>query len=215
MKKLLCTAAAVAVLACASPVMANTITASGSTELTFGTTLGAADYGTVNYTFLNGGNTIDFDVVLKSGYEFINSGQAGVFSFTTNIPVSYGSIVSNTIATGWTGLGNGTGTAFHMDGQGDFGGGVTHAGNGGSNPLGTELMFAITGASAITLLQSTGGLGSFFAADVCQSTAGVCTGATGIVGVPAPALGAGLPGLIAACGGLLALARRRRNKLAA
>jgi hypothetical protein len=32
--------------------------------------------------------------------------------------------------------------------------------------------------------------------------------------VPAPILGAGLPGLLAACGGLLALARRRRQKLA-
>ena len=32
--------------------------------------------------------------------------------------------------------------------------------------------------------------------------------------VPGPAVGAGLPALIAACGGLLAVARRRRKKLA-
>ena len=40
------------------------------------------------------------------------------------------------------------------------------------------------------------------------------TAATTITGAPGPLAGAGMPGLIAACAGLLALARRRRQKIA-
>jgi hypothetical protein len=45
------------------------------------------------------------------------------------------------------------------------------------------------------------------------------TGGTGFAAsnthaVPGPVVGAGLPGIVVACGGLLALARRRRQRLA-
>ena len=57
----------------------------------------------------------------------------------------------------------------------------------------------------------------FAAVDIFKNgcTGEACTGATGAtVGVPGPIVGAGLPGLLAACFGMIALAKRRRNKLA-
>ncbi|SRR6266705_2831637 len=53
----------------------------------------------------------------------------------------------------------------------------------------------------------------FVCTDPCSSNQ-VETALTGFAAVPAPIVGAGLPGLIAACGALIALARRRRRRIA-
>src|SRR5262249_25620839 len=96
---------------CSGYARADTITASGSSILNNGTTLGAGNYGTVTYTF--SGSTISFDVQLNAGYQFINTGFPAVFAFTTNNAITYGPTPPSLVignATGiWSGIPNGTG----------------------------------------------------------------------------------------------------------
>jgi len=165
---------------------ADTITASGSSILDNGTTLGSGNYGIVTYNFLSGNTSVSFDVQLNSGYQFVHTGFDSVFAFTTNTPITIGSIVGNGPGT-WSGVGNGTGTSIGMDGAGNFGGGVTNSLSGGSNQLGNDITFTISGASVIQLLNAvnSGGqdLTNFFAADICVLAAGSTTScaATGVV----------------------------------
>ena len=73
-----------------------------------------------------------------------------------------------------------------------------------------EFTFTVTATAGQTL--GTNSNGNFLGFDVAT------TGATGFaasnVRVPGPIVGAGLPGIVAACGGMLALARRRRQRVA-
>ena len=55
--------------------------------------------------------------------------------------------------------------------------------------------------------------GNFVGLDVAM-TGGTGFAASNTHAVPGPVVGAGLPGIVVACGGLLALARRRRQRLA-
>ena len=86
--------------------------------------------------------------------------------------------------------------------------------------LGSSLVFNVLDFAGVnTATDLYNGLGILFAADIYK---GGCTGSncTGVVGAsasaaPGPIAGAGLPGLIAACSTLIALARRRRTRMAA
>jgi hypothetical protein len=74
-----------------------------------------------------------------------------------------------------------------------------------------EFTFTVQAPAGETLTANSNG--NFAGLDVAM------TGATGFAAsnthaVPGPVVGAGLPGIVVACGGLLALARRRRQRLA-
>jgi len=147
----------------------------------------------VNYTF-SGSTTITFDVQLNTGYVFLHTGFDPVFGFTTNLGITYGAISASCTNVGcvnaggtWSGLPDGTGATYGVDGAGKVGGGVTNTLNGGSNWLGDRLQFSITGPAALALITafSSNGqthLSDYFAADICVLNAGkdACS-ATGIV----------------------------------
>jgi len=168
---------------------AATITADGSSPLVFGTTLGAGNYGTVAYDFNPTNTAITFTVTLNPGFLFVSGGVDAIFAFTTNTGVSYGPIASTGTGgtnAGWSGIPDGTGTGVKMNGAGNFGGAVTHDGNGGSQPLGSTLTFTITSLTSteLQLLQATGSgqqglLDHFFAADICRVVAGTTNGTCG------------------------------------
>ena len=203
---------------------AATITASGSSILNNGSTLGAANYGIVTYTF-SGGTTVSFDVQLNAGYQFLNTGFDAVFAFTTNNAIVYGPtppslVIGNGTGT-WSGVPNGTGTGVGMDGAGNFGGGLNNSLSGGNNLLGNDIKFTITGAATLALLNAVNGgghdLANFFAADICVLAAGSTTScaATGVV-FDGPPIATPLPPAALLFGsalvGLGVLGRRRRSK---
>jgi hypothetical protein len=196
---------------------------------------------TVKVTVTNivmGVETLDISASMPSTWKFISTGASGnaQFSFALNGIASLTFIQGATTwsTTGWTPLnGNGnspsatspqtvSGQTISYPGKGTFGpDGYAMEWNGGNgnHPANTSSLDFQIQASGLTLasLQACSSCAdtAYFFADIFSPV----TGNTGLVDatlapVPGPLAGAGLPGLVVACGGLLALARRRRQKIA-
>jgi hypothetical protein len=180
-------------------------------------------------TATQGVNQVTISVSLNDGYEFVSGGQDAVFGFTTDKAVTIGSIsslfpagVTHSFTPSWSPVNNGVMPPnVHMDGAGNFGGGVRFAGSGGSEPGGNFLTFVIsaTGLLVADLIKNAGGI--LFVADISTgcTTTGVLScsnGTTGMVwstGDPPPPVP--LPPALLLFGsalfGLTILGRRRRS----
>ena len=176
---------------------------------------GPAPYGTVSLT-QNGTHEVDFSVSLFDPNMFVFTGQAGAFTFDLNIAPSNLLITlsADSISAGFSStVVGGTPQAEHMAGFGKFNyaiqGDENHT-QGGSTPIGQLLTFSVVDNSAPISISdfefnSTGGMGSYFAADILNKPA-LGTPSTGFVGTddraqvtPEPATfliaGAGLLGV--------------------
>jgi hypothetical protein len=173
-----------------------------SVDLIEGTTLGAADYGTVTYTDVAGG--VQVSVTLSSGDLFLNAGQDATFAFnltstafanaTVTAPSGYTAVTGN--------LGASNPKTLSMDGQGLLSNGVLS----NTHFAGSTLSFVVSGVTTSDFILSTnppGSVASLFAADIatgCTTTSGNTTCAsTGIVGTATP-----LPGALLLFGTVLA-----------
>jgi hypothetical protein len=182
---------------------------------------GTPPFGTVTVT--QDGLNVDISVSLADANRFVLTGAADDMFFKFNgTGVALGDIsVDQTVA--GINLIPATGD-LSGDGTGNFTFGITcteatggaTCGQGGANalPVGSTISFTVANAT-IADLTAANNLGNIFVADILSGT----TGNTGPVDVtavpiPGPIAGAGLPGVVFACGGLLALARRRRQKIA-
>jgi PEP-CTERM motif len=151
---------------------------------------GNGPYGTVQL-FQNGPNEVDLQVNLNPGFDFVHTGQDGVFGFDLAVigtPII--TVSADSIHAGFSGtaIGSPASHGEHMDGLGRFDFVITDDGNhtnGASQPIGQTLSFSVTDTSGILisnfLHDSTGGgKASYFVADVwCTACTSQQTGFVG------------------------------------
>jgi hypothetical protein len=191
------------------------------------------NFGTVSVTDVSTG-VVKVDVDLAPSYTWAKTGLEGfVFNLTSGLPTP---TLSGVTASNWTPTSGSPQTSFNSDGMGSGQYGLDFT--GANNSVSANLDFTLTAVGLSVTSFTTGGTSGdtgkkyYFLADICTKASGNCgdSGGTGLVGagvgvdlhcgttcvssVPVPVVGAGLPGLVVACGGLLALARRRRQKVA-
>jgi len=200
----ICAAAALACTPAAATVLLFDITSDHCTD----GCLNGGSGGTVKVTD-NGTGSLIFDIELSGGSQIINTGFDASFGFNLN----------GIAAVTYTGV---DGTKFtipggnpqpsgnlHMDGTGFFQFGLEGIGSGGSDPLGSSLIFTISAAGLDFTDIIKNAAGNFFAIDILSGI----TGNTGAVDVEKePRTETPEPGSLLLLGigiAVLGLARRR------
>ncbi len=190
-----------------------------SDHCTGGCLTGQTSGGTVTVTDLGSG-TLEFSISLLNGNQFINGGFDASFGFNlaSNPTITYSNInpAANYTIPGVIPVNKQAAGSLHMDGTGFFEYGLDGVGNGGSDPLGSSLVFDINAAGlTLTSLQQNSD-GQFFAADIISGTTGTPNRNTGGIDVSNPPTPVNVPeprSLFLVAVGLIAagFVRWRRN----
>ena len=174
---------------------------------------GLTSAGTVNVTE-TGTNQLHFAISLAAGFTIINTGFDGSFAFdlNPNQTVTYSNVTAGFTPVGGNPVGAQNLTQF--DGFASFEYAVLRDVQGGGAGL-PSLSFDLSGSNLTLASLQQNSAGAFFVVDVRGTNGNTgLVDASSVAAVPGPVAGAGLPALVMAGGGLLALARRRRRKVA-
>jgi hypothetical protein len=145
-----------------------------SDHCTGGCLTGQTNGGTVTVTD-NEAGTLTINIQLANGNQFINTGFDATlgFNLTGDPSITY-SGVTPPLGVAYTIPGGNPQSAgsLHIDGTGFFEYGLEGIGNGGSDPLGSSLVFSISAPGLDITDLDPNALGQFFGADIISGTTG-------------------------------------------